>query len=140
MHKRCAPRFAAGADGGEQRDDAGADIHAENNGNRRRKRNASRCRKRLQNANGGGGALDDCGDNGARKHAEDGAFKQRQDPRKLRNIRKRFHSAAHRLHAEHEDGKTKQNRADIPAFVAFGKQQEGDANHCKHRGEGGRLQ
>ena len=133
MHRRCAPRVAVRTDRGKDRRNAGADIHAHQNGDRRAIGHLSRRRERLQNTDGRTRRLDDRSQTCADEDAENGVGEHKQQILELRHIAQSRNGIAHHLHTEHQRCKAEQDRARILALAVFCRHIEDDAQKGKHR-------
>ena len=92
---------AADADRGDQSRNAGADVLAHDDGDSDAVGDGAGHGQCLQNANGGGGGLDDAGEGSAYQHAQEGIGEGGHEVGKARHICQRRHRAAHQLHAVH---------------------------------------
>ena len=93
--------IAADADRGDQSRNAGADVLAHDDGDSDAVGDGAGHGQCLQNANGGGGGLDDAGEGGAYQHTQEGIGEGSHEVGKARHICQRRHRTAHQLHAVH---------------------------------------
>ena len=93
--------IAADADRGDQSRNAGADVLAHDDGDSDAVGDGAGHGQCLQNANGGGGGLDDAGEGGAYQHTQEGIGEGSHEVGEARHICQRRHRTAHQLHAVH---------------------------------------
>ena len=135
VDQRRALGVLARADGRDQRGHAGADVLTHDDRQRRAVFHRARHAQRLQNADGGGGRLDDRRQQRARNHAQNRVGEHQQQVRKFRHVRQRLDRAAHHLHAGHQHGEADHNAARVVLFIALGKEQQAHADKRQHRRE-----
>ena len=121
------PGLYIGADAGDERGGAGADVQAHDDGQRHAVGDGAGHGQGLQDAHGGGGALNDAGKHRADEHAQQGIGKLHQQAFKLRHIRQGADGAGHHLHAVHQHGKANQHRSHGLFPVLFGQHEHQNA-------------
>ena len=126
---------AAGADGGDHRGDAGADVLSHDNGQRRAVGDDTGQGQRLQNAHRGGGRLDDRGEHRAHQHPQQGIAEGGEQFGEAGHFPQRLHRAGHHLHAVHQHGEAHKNGAHVLFLLALGGHGHDHADHGQHQGE-----
>ncbi len=116
-----------GADAGDQRGGACADVLAHNDGDSHAVGDAACEGQGLQDTDRGRRALDDAGEQGAYQHAHQGILEFHQQLLEFRHIGQRADCARHHLHAVHQHGKAHEHRADALAGLLFGEHNHDDA-------------
>lgn len=121
---------AAGADGGDERGDAGANILAHNDGEGDVEGDDAGGGEGLQDTHRGGGALEQGGDKGAYQDAQQGIGEGHEEVAELRDVLERRHRGGHGVHADKQQAQTQQQLAYNPLFAALDKHIEHNAHHC----------
>ena len=129
-----------GADAGEEGGDAGADVGAHDDGNRHGVGDGAGQRQGLQDTDGGGGALDQAGEQGADQNAQKGVVEPHHHFGELGKLRQGADGVLHQVHAVHQYGEADADGADAFALVVFGKHQHQDADKGHDGGKVLRLE
>ena len=135
MHRRGAAGVAVGADGRQQRRDAGADVLPHDDGNGGAEGDLTGGGHRLQNTHRGGGGLDDRREHSAGHHTEDGVGEHQQQFAEALHVLQTRHGAAHGVHAEHQCGKAQKNKPRILLLAALAHHIQRNAHKCQDRRE-----
>ena len=130
----------AGAHGGQQRRNSGADILAHDNGDGGGIADLSGQGQRLQNTYGSGAGLDNTRQHRAHQHAQNGVLEHDEQFGKAGDILQARHRAAHGVHAEHQRGEAQQDHAGVLLFGVLAEHIEDDTDQRQHRSKGGGLQ
>ena len=104
---------AVGADGGQQRGGAGADILTEQDEDNASQIHYAAGGHGLYDADGGGRGLDDGGEYRARQNAQDGVGEFDHQLGKFRHILERRHSAGHGVHTGEQQTEANNYRAHL---------------------------
>ena len=125
----------ARAERGQQHRYGRADGDAERDREGDRERDRARDGQRLQDADGGGGALQNAGEHRADEHAEQGVGKTGQQADERLAVLERGDGAAHCGHAVHQHGEAEQDIADVVPGLTPAEHPQDDADHGDDAGE-----
>ena len=127
---------AGGANGGQHRGDAGADVLAEQDEHRVGVGDDAAVGQGLQDAHRGGRGLDDGGEDHARQDAQEGVGEVGHDAYKGLRLPQGGHGGAHHVHADEQHAQAGEDLAHVLKLGLFHK----DGQHHAHKGdEGGQL-
>ena len=131
----------AGADGGEKGGDAGADILAHNKRNGDMEGDHAGRADGLQDAHGGGGALNQGGDGGAHQDAQQGVGKGDKQLTEGGELLEAGDGAFHGLHADEQKAQSQHDLAhDLPPAASLEEHEKHDARRCQQGAQDRRLE
>ena len=137
IHERDALALDAGAEGGQQHRHGRADRDAHDDRQRDAKADLPGDGQRLQNADGGGGALQHAGDQHADQDADDRMLEGAERLDEERALLQRGDGRAHGGHAGHQDGEAHQDVAHLLLQMPLAEHPQDDAHHRDHAGQRG---